>query len=45
MNSYLIFVKAFTSPLQRAVGACELAGFGPAAEEDPDKPNRIWTWR
>lgn len=28
--------KTFTSPLQRAVKTCELAGFGSAAELDPD---------
>ena len=30
----LTFVKVFTSPLQRAVRTCELAGFGAAAEVD-----------
>src|SRR3954451_8751185 len=30
------FVKAFTSPLRRARRTCELAGFGAAAEIDPD---------
>jgi broad specificity phosphatase PhoE len=30
------FVKVFTSPLQRAVRTCDLAGFGPAAEVDRD---------
>ncbi len=30
------FVKVFTSPLQRAVRTCELAGFRGAAEIDPD---------
>ena len=30
------FVRVFTSPLQRAVRTCELAGFGSAAEADPD---------
>src|SRR5690349_5392689 len=30
----LVFVKVFTSPLQRAVRTCELAGFGPVAEVD-----------
>jgi len=30
------FAKVFTSPLQRAVRTCELAGFGGAAELDPD---------
>jgi probable phosphoglycerate mutase len=29
-------VQVFTSPLQRAVRTCELAGFGEAAERDPD---------
>jgi broad specificity phosphatase PhoE len=32
----LAFAKIFTSPLQRAVKTCELAGFGSAAERDPD---------
>ena len=32
----LTFAKVFTSPLQRAVRTCELAGFGNAAEIDPD---------
>jgi probable phosphoglycerate mutase len=32
----LTFAKVFTSPLQRAVRTCELAGFGAAAEIDPD---------
>jgi broad specificity phosphatase PhoE len=30
------FAKVFTSPLQRAVRTCELAGFGRVAEVDPD---------
>ena len=30
------FTKVFTSPLQRAVRTCELAGFGDRAERDPD---------
>lgn len=30
------FAKVFTSPLQRARRTCELAGFGAAAELDPD---------
>ena len=30
------FAKVFTSPLQRAARTCELAGFGAAAEVDPD---------
>ena len=30
------FAAVFTSPLQRAVRTCELAGFGSAAEVDPD---------
>jgi probable phosphoglycerate mutase len=30
------FAKVFTSPLQRAVRTCELAGFGAVAEIDPD---------
>ena len=30
------FAKVFTSPLQRAVRTCELAGFGEKAEPDPD---------
>lgn len=32
----LAFAKVFTSPLQRAARTCELAGFGGAAETDPD---------
>ena len=32
----LTFAKIFTSPLQRAVRTCELAGFGNRAERDPD---------
>ena len=32
----LTFAKVFTSPLQRAVRTCELAGFKPAAETDAD---------
>jgi len=32
----LTFVKVFTSPLQRAVRTCELAGFGAVAEVDAD---------
>lgn len=32
----LIFAKVFTSPLLRAARTCELAGFGAAAEFDPD---------
>jgi broad specificity phosphatase PhoE len=32
----LTFTKVFTSPLQRAVRTCELAGFGAQAEIDPD---------
>jgi probable phosphoglycerate mutase len=31
-----VFAKVFTSPLQRAVRTCGLAGFGEAAEVDPD---------
>jgi len=34
--SGLSFAKVFTSPLQRAVRTCELAGFGEKAEADPD---------
>jgi probable phosphoglycerate mutase len=30
------FAKVFTSPLRRASRTCELAGFGAAAETDPD---------
>jgi broad specificity phosphatase PhoE len=30
------FTRIFTSPLQRAVRTCELAGFGSASEIDPD---------
>jgi broad specificity phosphatase PhoE len=32
----LAFASVLTSPLQRAVRTCELAGFGPAAEVEPD---------
>lgn len=32
----LTFVKVFTSPLRRAARTCELAGFKPVAETDPD---------
>jgi probable phosphoglycerate mutase len=32
----LTFAKVYTSPLQRALRTCELAGFGSAAEIDPD---------
>jgi probable phosphoglycerate mutase len=32
----LTFERVFTSPLQRARHTCELAGFGAAAEIDPD---------
>ena len=32
----LMFAKVYTSPLQRAAGTCELAGFGAVAEVDPD---------
>jgi broad specificity phosphatase PhoE len=32
----LNFARVFTSPLQRAAVTCELAGFGPVAEVDPD---------
>ncbi len=32
----ITFAKVFTSPLQRAVRTCELAGFGAAAEVDPN---------
>jgi broad specificity phosphatase PhoE len=32
----LTFAKVVTSPLQRAVRTCELAGFGTSAEIDPD---------
>src|SRR6516162_2587359 len=34
--SGLTFVKVFTSPLQRAMRTCELAGFGSAAQIDRD---------
>jgi broad specificity phosphatase PhoE len=34
--SGLAFVKVFSSPLQRAVRTCELAGFGAVAEVDRD---------
>jgi broad specificity phosphatase PhoE len=32
----LTFVKVYTSPLQRAMRTCQLAGFANAAEIDPD---------
>ncbi len=32
----IAFARVFTSPLQRAVRTCELAGFGGVAEVDPD---------
>jgi probable phosphoglycerate mutase len=32
----LAFARVFTSPLQRARRTCELAGFGAAAQVDPD---------
>jgi len=32
----MTFKRVFTSPLQRAVRTCELAGFGAMAELDPD---------
>ena len=32
----LVFCKVLTSPLQRATRTCELAGFGAAAEMDPN---------
>lgn len=32
----LVFARVFASPLQRALRTCELAGFGAAAEIDPD---------
>ena len=32
----LTFAKVFTSPLRRAARTCELAGFGRAADIDPD---------
>src|ERR1700761_1303180 len=32
----LVFAKVLTSPSQRAVRTCELAGFGAIAETDPD---------
>jgi broad specificity phosphatase PhoE len=34
--SGLSFAKVFTSPLQRAIRTCQLAGFGEKAEADPD---------
>jgi probable phosphoglycerate mutase len=34
--SGLSFAKVFTSPLQRAVRTCQLAGFSEQAEQDPD---------
>jgi broad specificity phosphatase PhoE len=32
----MTFAKVFTSPLQRALRTCELAGFGAVADTDPD---------
>jgi broad specificity phosphatase PhoE len=32
----MTFARVFTSPLQRAARTCQLAGFGPVAETDPD---------
>jgi probable phosphoglycerate mutase len=32
----MTFAKVFASPLRRAMRTCELAGFGPRAEIDPD---------
>jgi broad specificity phosphatase PhoE len=32
----MAFARVFTSPLRRAARTCELAGFGAAAEIDPD---------
>ena len=32
----LAFAKVFTSPLQRAIRTCDLAGFGAVAKIDPD---------
>jgi broad specificity phosphatase PhoE len=32
----MTFAKVLTSPLQRAARTCELAGFAPVAETDPD---------
>lgn len=32
----VVFAKVFTSPLRRALRTCELAGFAPVAETDPD---------
>jgi broad specificity phosphatase PhoE len=32
----ITFAKVFASPLQRAARTCELAGYGAAAETDPD---------
>src|SRR6266576_509617 len=32
----LVFAEVFTSPLQRAVRTCELAGFGAVAQRDHD---------
>src|SRR5258707_12921077 len=32
----MTFARVFTSPLQRAARTCALAGFGAAAEADPD---------
>jgi broad specificity phosphatase PhoE len=38
----LAFARVFTSPLRRAVRTCELAGFGSAAEVEPDL--REWNY-
>ena len=38
----LTFAEVFTSPLQRAVRTCELAGFGSAAKVEPDL--REWNY-
>lgn len=32
----LTFARVFTSPLRRAARTCELAGYGPVAQVDPD---------
>ena len=34
----MTFDRVLTSPMQRARRTCELAGFGPRAEVDPDLP-------
>ncbi|HKB02086.1 MAG TPA: histidine phosphatase family protein [Gemmataceae bacterium] len=35
-----VFARVWTSPAERAKRTCELAGYGPVAELDPD----LWEW-